>query len=182
MKLQSEIDRLHAAGGEIVAISVDEEVRQAGMFDRWPLPNVLFVSDPEGSKYLRPLGLFDPVERGGLGLPALLVLEPSGTEVFRYTGGDFADRVADEAMFAALEELKLDPNPAPAGGPIADIPEELRGYFRPVSYTAYMNGSRTGSLALSRRVSDEEAKADLVAHTEQMQAALDAWASLKPSK
>ncbi len=182
MKLQSEVDRLHVGGGELVAISVDDEVRQAGMFARWPVPNVQFVPDPGGAKYLQPLGLYNPDERNGIALPALLVLDPSGREVFRFTGGDFADRVADESMFQALEALQLGSNPPQMGGPSGKVPETLRGYFRPISFAAYMTGSRTGALALSRRVADENAKADLVAHVKQMQAALDAWASLKPPK
>ena len=45
MKLASQSDRLHAAGAEVIAISVDDDERQAAMFARWPTPNVLYVSD-----------------------------------------------------------------------------------------------------------------------------------------
>ncbi len=179
MKLESEIDRIHGNGAELVALSVDEHVRQIGMHQRWPVPNALFVDDPEGDRYLKALGLYSPAERDGLAIPALLVIAPDGTETFRYAGNDFADRVADEAMFSAVESLGLDAIEPPEGGPDGDFPDEARGYFRPVSFSAYMTGSRTGALALSRRVKDPEAKAQLEEHVEQMTQSLSAWAELK---
>lgn len=178
MKLESEINRIHGSGAELIALSVDDQVRQIGMHQRWPLPNALFVSDPGGEQYLKALGLYSPDERDGIAIPALLVIAPDGTETFRYTGNDFADRVADEEMFAAVEALGLEAIEPPEGGPEGECPDDVRGYFRPVSFNAYVTGSRTGALALSRRVKDPEAKAQLEEHVEQMTKSLAAWAEV----
>ena len=179
MKLESEIGRIHGNGAELIALGVDEHLRQIGMHQRWPVPNVLFVSDPGGERYLKVLGLYNPDERDGIAIPALLVIAPDGTETFRYTSNDFADRVADEAMFNAVEALGLDAIEPPEGGPEGEFPDDIRGYYRPVSFRAYVTGSRTGALALSRRVKDPEAKAQLEEHVEQMTQSLAAWAELK---
>ena len=81
MRLASVTDRVHAAGAEVIAVSVDDEVRQAAMFDRWPTPHVLYLSDPGGERLLEPLALYDPEERGGIALPSLLVIDADGNEV-----------------------------------------------------------------------------------------------------
>ena len=50
-------DRIHAAGGEVIAIGVDGEERQSAMFARWPAPHVRYVADPGGDRFLQPLDL-----------------------------------------------------------------------------------------------------------------------------
>jgi hypothetical protein len=136
------------------------------MHQRWPVPNALVVSDPEGEQYLKALGIYSPNGRDRIAIPALLVIAPDGTETFRYTANDFADRVADEEMFTAVEALYLESVESPEGGPEGEFPDDVRGYFQPVSFNAYVTGSRTGALALSRRVKDPEAKAQLEDHIE----------------
>ena len=166
MKLESEISRIHGNGAELIALSVDDQGRQIGMHQRWPVPNALFVSDPGGDRYLKELRLYSPNGRDRIAIPALLVIAPDGTETFRYTANDFVDRVADEEKFAAVEALDLEAIEPPEGGPEGEFPDDVRGYFRPVSFDAYVTGSRTGALALSRRVKDPEAKAQLEDHIE----------------
>jgi peroxiredoxin len=99
--LASANERINGAGGEVIAVSVDDDERQAAMYARWPTPNVLYVSDPGGERFLQPLDLYDSEERGGIARPSLLVLDAAGDEVFRYRGRDFADRTHDDAWSSA---------------------------------------------------------------------------------
>ena len=151
MRLASQSDRIHAAGAEVIAVSVDDDERQAAMFARWPTPNVQYVSDPGGETYLQALELFDPDDRGGIALPAMLVLDPDGNEVFGYRGRDFADRTHDEDVYAALEELGLDPIDPPDGGPVADVDVGQRGAFQPAAMIPYFKGNRFGAVAIGMR-------------------------------
>ena len=131
VRLAAENDRISAAGAEVIAISVNEVERQAGLRNRWKLDEQLLVSDPGGERYLQPLNLFDPEARGGLALPGVIVIASDGTEVYRYQGRDFADRTTDAEMFAALEGLGLPAIEAPDGGPEIDVPDDLKGFFTP---------------------------------------------------
>ena len=126
MRLATNYDRIHTAGAEVVAVSVDDDVRQAGMRQRWGLTHTRFVADPGGAEILQPLGLYDPEERGGIALPAMLIYGPDGSEVYRYQGRDFADRTTDDDIYAALEALKLPAiNPGPWDTNVA-VPEDLK--------------------------------------------------------
>lgn len=159
----------------MIAISVNEEERQAGMYQRWPGKDQLFVSDPGGETYLQPLGLFDPEERGGIALPGMLVIAPDGTEVYRYQGRDFADRTSDEDMFAALEGLGLPAIEAPAGGPTSAVPETLKGFFAPSMYGPYFRGNMFGAIAIAGRITDPESAEIAKQHRRMAKASIDAW-------
>lgn len=178
MRLGAEADRIHAAGGEVIAISTDDDVRQAGMFARWPTPHVRYVGDPGGARYLGPLELFDPEERGGIARPAVLVLDPAGEVVYRYVGRDFADRTTDDAVLAALERLALDPIEPPAGGPVQDVPADLDRYFAPDDLVPYFKGNRFGAIAIGGRLPDSESRAIAREHRRMCEATLEAWARL----
>lgn len=175
MRLGAEADRIHRAGGEVVAISTDDEVRQAGMFARWPTPHVQYVSDPGGERFLQPLALFDPEERGGIGLPGLLVIDPDGELVYRYVGRDFADRTTDEEALTALERLALDPIDPPAGGPVLDVPDDLTGFFRTDDLVPYFKGNRFGAIAIGGRLPDPAARSVAREHRLMCEATLAAW-------
>lgn len=178
MRLGAEADRIHRAGGEVIAISTDDEVRQAGMFTRWPTSHVRYVSDPGGETFLEPLDLYDPEERGGIGRPGALVLDPDGEVVYRYVGRDFADRTTDEEMLTALERLALDPIDAPVGGPQAEVPDDLTGSFSPADLVPYFKGNRFGAIAIGGRLPDSETRAVAREHRLMCEATLDAWARL----
>ncbi len=178
MRLAAASDRIHGAGAEVIAISVEDHARQIGMFDRWPTPHVLYVSDPGGEQYLQPLGLFDPEERGGIALPGMLVIDPDGSEVYRYQGRDFADRTTDDEVFAALEELGLSAIEAPAGGPLGEVQDDLEGFFAPSRLSAYFAGNRFAAIAIGGRLADKEARAIAREHRLMVEATLEAWTSL----
>lgn len=178
MRLGADSDRIHAAGGEVIAISSDDEVRQAGMFARWPTPHVRYVSDPGGETYLQTLELYNPEERGGIALPGLLVLDPDGEVVYRYVGRDFADRTTDEEMMTALERLSLSPIEPPEGGPVADVPDDLDRFFSPDHLVPYFRGNRFGAIAIGGRLPDSEARAIAREHRLMCEATLAAWEQL----
>ena len=178
MRLGAESERIHGGGAEVIAISSDDDVRQAGMFARWPTPHVRYVADPGGERYLRPLGLFDPEERGGIGLPAMIVIDPAGSVTYRYVGRDFADRTTDDEVLAAVADLGLDPIDPPPGGPVGDVPADLDRYFRPDHLVPYFKGNRFGSIAIGGRLDDKAARAVARQHRHMCEATLEAWERL----
>ena len=175
MRLATNYERLHRSGAELVAISVDDEVRQAGMARRWGLTHTRMVSDPGGEQFLQPLGLFDPEDRGGVALPAMVVIDPTGTEVYRYRGRDFADRTNDDDLWAALEQLGLAPvDPAP-WVPTGAVPADLRGYFRPEDFALYFRGNMFAALAIAGRLEDPAARAVALQHRDMAKNTVEAW-------
>ena len=175
MKLASQYDRIHGAGAELAAVSVDDEVRQAGMAERWGFTHTTFVSDPGGDRYLQPLELFDPDERGGIALPGMVIVEPDGREVYRYQGRDFADRTNDDDIWETLASLSLPPVDPPAWSSDVEVPDNLRGYFRPADFGAYFRGNMFGAIAIGGRLDDKAARAIAREHREMSKSNLEAW-------
>ncbi len=181
MRLASQSDRIRNAGGEVIAVSVDSDERQAAMYTRWPTPDVQYVSDPGGEGILQPLGLFDPEERGGIALPGLLVIDPDGNEVFGYRGRDFADRTHDDDAFAALDELGLGAIGADValGGPVDESVDVVqKGAFTPRILVPYFKGNRFGAVAIQMRAEGEEAKRLAKEHRQMCDGILAAWEQL----
>lgn len=175
MRLATNYDRIHGAGAEVVAVSVDDDVRQSGMAARWGLTHTRLVSDPGGENILQPLGLFDPKERGGIALPGMMIVTPDGTEVYRYQGRDFADRTNDDDLWSALDQLDL---PAVEPGPwtpTEPVSEDLRGYFRPSDFGVYFRGNRFAAVAIGSRLDNPEAAAVARQHRKMAEASLEAW-------
>lgn len=168
-------ERVHGAGAEIIAISVNEDERQSGMRQRWKLDHQLLVSDPGGERYLQALGLFDPEDRGGIALPGGLIIAPDGTEAYRYEGRDFADRTTDEEMLTALEALDLPAIDAPEGGPDGPVPDDLRGFFGVDLVGPYFRGNMFASIAIAGRVADPAAAEVAKEHRRMAKATIDAW-------
>lgn len=180
MKLASQYDRIHGAGAELAAVSVDDVARQAGMAERWGFTHTAFVADPGGETFLQPLGLFDPEERGGIALPGMVIVAPDGTEVYRYQGRDFADRTNDADIWEALDRLALPPvNPAPWTPDVA-VDDNLGGHFRPQDFAAYFRGNMFGAIAIGGRLGDKGSRAIAREHREMSRSNLEAWETWKP--
>ena len=165
----------------MIAVSVDSEERQAAMYQRWPTPDVQYVSDPGGEGTLQGLDLFDPEERGGIALPGLLVIDPDGNEVFGYRGRDFADRTHDDDAFAALDGLGLDPiaDDVELGGPVDEsVDVDQKGAFTPKILVPYFRGNRFGAIAIQMRADGDEAKRLAREHRIMCDGILDAWSQL----
>jgi hypothetical protein len=141
------------AGARVVGISVDPPERNAAMVEKLRLPYPL-LADPDGEQAIKPYGLWH--EGQSFGKPAVVLLRPDGSEALRQVGEDFADRLPEEDLVAAVqaENLPAASQPAPAvkdpqPGPNAVELSWLPWYFR---------GSKMAIVALSGRVS--EAKGD----------------------
>ncbi len=137
------------------------------------------VSDPGGDAYLKPLALFDPDDRGGIALPAMIILDPAGNETYRYQGRDFADRTNDDDLWEALESLGLravDPGPVAVD---TAVPDDLRGFFRPEDFAAYFRGNMFGAIAIAGRLEDPAAKAIALQHRDMAKNTVDAWQQWK---
>jgi hypothetical protein len=180
VKLASQYDRIHQAGTELAAVSVDDDARQAGMSQRWGFTHTRFVSDPGGETYLQPLHLYNPEERGGIALPGMVIVTPDGEEVYRYQGRDFADRTNDDDIWKTLDELQLPAvDPAP-WVPTADVPDDLTGYFRPKDFAPTFRGNHFGAKAIELRLEGPESKAIAKEHRLMSKSNLEAWADWSP--
>mgnify|MGYP001570584531 FL=1 len=163
-----------------MAVSVDDDARQAGMAQRWGLGAVRFVSDPGGEAVLQPLDLFDPDDRGGIALPGMILVAPDGTEAYRYVGRDYADRTNDREIWPAIEALGLSPVDPPAWTSDVEVPEDLGGFFRPADYPAYFRGNQFGANAVARRLGpDTEAGQVAMEHVAMSMDSLRAWKELR---
>ncbi len=177
MKLASQYDRIHQLGAELAAVSVDDDVRQAGMAQRWGFTHTTFVSDPGGQRYLQPLALYDPEDRDGIALPGMVIVDPDGREVYRYQGRDFADRTNDDDIWATLDTLALPAVDPAAWSSGVEVPDDLRGYFRPVDFAAYFRGNMFGAVAIGGRLDDKASRAIAREHREMSRSNLEAWES-----
>jgi hypothetical protein len=162
-----------------VALSVDSKVRNAAMARRWKLPFPL-LSDPGGTEILQPLELWDPQERGGLALPALLLVSATGEALFRQPSRDFADRVHDDDVLEKLEALGLNriavPEPwAPEVSLPEDGDEALQGAFSAAAYVPLMNGNYFGALALAQRIEHTPSRHEVKRHAAMAKSFLEAW-------
>lgn len=176
MRLATEYERIHGLGAELAAVSVDGEERQAAMGQRWGLTSTRLVADPGGEEILQPLGLFDPEERGGIALPGVVIVDPSGREAYRFESRDFADRTNDEDLWPALEALDLPPVDPGPWVPDVDVPDALKGYFRPEDFNAYFRGNMFAAVAIERRLGDDRrARGIARQHRQMSKASLDAW-------
>jgi hypothetical protein len=178
VRLESTIDEIHAAGAEVIALSANEDVRQAGMAERWKLRHITMVSDPGGERYLQAIGLFDPDERGGIAKPAMIVIGPDGSEGYRYNGRDFADRTTDDEVMSALRGLGLGPVDPGLGESAVVIPEDLGGFFPVANYVPYFNGNKFAAIAIGGRLDDEASKKTAHDHRVMAETSLDAWNTL----
>jgi hypothetical protein len=169
------MERIHALGADVAALVVDSPERNAAHARRWHIPFPIH-SDPGGEHYLQPLDLWNPHERGGIGWPAVLIVDRSGREVERLRCRDFADRPPDDSdVFAALERLGLPAiEPPPPWQPEVE-PVEDPGALRVDAFGPYMRGIRFGVLGLASRLVDDADVAE--AHRMSAMAAsfLDAW-------
>ncbi len=175
MRLANEVPRIHRSGAEVIAVVVDPEGRNAALAKSWHLP-FRVVSDPRGERFLKPLDLWNADERGGIAVPALLVISPQGEEVFRVRSRDFADRVNDEDALGSLEQQgypALDP-PPPAWQSQVEL-EIDRGAYKWEFFGPYFRGNQYGALALSLRAKDPTALEEIKAHGKMSASFLAAW-------
>jgi len=181
VRLATNYERIHASGAELAAVSVDDDARQAGMSRRWGFNYTRFVSDPGGERFLKPARLFDPEERDGIALPGMLIFTPDGEEIYRYQGRDFADRTNDDDLWHVLDGLGLPAVEPKPWVPEAEVPDDLKRFFRPADLSPYYRGNFFGALAIGRRVEHEADRAIAKEHRLMARATLDAWEIWQPN-
>lgn len=145
------------AGARVVGISVDSPGQHAATVEKLRLPFPL-LSDPDRTSVITPWGLADPHDRRNIAIPAAVGVHPDGTEAFRFTSRDFADRPTEDWVVESLQRMGLSPTTqTPPGlgsiepGPKAMPAEHLFPYFR---------GARFAVVAMSRRHPDLATDAD----------------------
>lgn len=109
----------------------------------------------------------------------MLVIAPDGEEVYRYQGRDFADRTTDDDVYAALDALGLSAIEPPVGGPVAEVPADLKRFFAAKNFGPYFMGNKFGALAIQSRIEDPASAALAKEHREMADATLEAWAALQ---
>lgn len=181
MRLANILDQLHGLGADAAAVSVDSPERNAAFALRWRLPFPLH-SDPGGEAILRPLDLWNPGERGGIGWPAILVYDPVGQATFRFRSRDFADRPPDdEDLLAALRALALPPIASPPPWLPGVDPIEDAAALRVEAFGPFFRGIRSGVRGLAGRLSDDRDRAEAVRMSEMADSFLQAWNELRQS-
>ena len=171
-----------AAGLRLYAISVDSPERNAAMVEKLSLP-FPYLSDPDRSEAIIPYGVADEKDDRMISRPALVVVTSNLQEAFRFVSKDFAERMPEAAVVAAVQQLNLGPTtqdkPAigsPEAGPRSLSLPELRIYLRGARFAALTMCLRHGHHA-------EEIKHDskaFVAETDRFTEALD-WLSEQQS-
>ena len=76
-------------GATIAAVVIDPSDQNAAMVSKLALPFPV-LSDPNGERAIRPLGLWDESQK--MSKPAIIALAQDGSETYRYAGSDFMDR------------------------------------------------------------------------------------------
>jgi hypothetical protein len=132
----------------VVAIDVDDPHQHAAMVEKLDLPFPM-LSDTDRSGAIEPFGVADPDDPRGLAIPALILVDASGTEHFRFVSRDYADRtpeddVLDTARSLGLDAVTQDP-PAPGDprpGDRAMPLEVLAPYLRGARFAVQAIGMR----------------------------------------
>jgi hypothetical protein len=169
-----------AAGVRLYGISIDSPERNAAMVEKLSLPFPL-LADPDRSEAISPFGVADEKDERLLSRPALIAITPDRQEAFRFVSRDFAERMPEADVVAAVQQLNLPPTTqdkpligrAEAGPRSLSLPN-LRIYLRGARFAALAMGLRHGHFAEEIK---EDSKA-YVAEVDRFTVALD-WLGQK---
>lgn len=176
--MASRHDEFLAAGSRIAAISVDSVGQQAAIVDMLDLPFPV-LSDPDRSGAIAPFGIADPKDPREIAIPAMMLVDPEGNEVFRFVSRDYADRLPEDEVLAQVDELGFGPTTQDAPTPGAPEPGERAMPLDGLPY--YLRGARFAIAAFGYRHKDldESLKEDSKAYVEEMDRYLDAVRALR---
>lgn len=99
-----------AAGFEVAALSVDEPATSEAIRGRDGLAFPL-LCDPTAAAVVKPWGLFNPSEKGGISRPAILVIAPTRRILYQSVDA-VASRIRAQDLLAHLQTTGAG-NPAP---------------------------------------------------------------------
>lgn len=138
-----------------MGISVDSPGQNAAMVAKLSLPFPL-LSDPGGEGAIKPYGAWD--EGHPFARPSVVVVAPDQTVSYRQVGEDFADRLGEDEIVAALGPLGVPPTSQgpPQPGRPAPGPRAVDLAWLP----AYLRGGRFAVRALAGRVPGAEREAE----------------------
>ena len=138
-----------------MGIDVDGPGRHAAMIEKLDLPFPL-LSDADRDLAIGPFGVTDPKDARNISRPAMILVDTSGEERFRFVSRDFADRLPEDTVLEAAASLGLPPATAepmtpgvPEPGPNAMPLEGLRFYLRGARFAALAMGLRHKDLGES---------------------------------
>ena len=125
------------------------------MVEKLGLPFPL-LSDPGGKDAIKPYGVWD--EGNPFARTAVVIVAPDSRVSFREVGEDFADRLGEDEIVAALERLGLPATrqDAPAPGRAIPGPRAVDLAWLP----AYMRGGRGAVRVLADRVPAARSEAE----------------------
>jgi peroxiredoxin len=99
--LAEDYDKIKQAGGELIAVSVDEQSFAWSMAQTTGA-KFQILSDAE-KKTITEYGIVNAAEHGGIAHPSIFVLDKQGRIRYMHVGKDAQDRPPDETI---VEELK----------------------------------------------------------------------------
>jgi hypothetical protein len=132
-----------------------------------------YLSDPDRSQAIQPLGVADEKDERKISRPALVMLTPEGKEVFRFESRDFADRMPEEDVLEAVRALGFPPTtqeppvigPAEAGPRTLSL-RELKVYYRGARFAAQAMGLRHAHFADAIKIDSKAYVAEMDRYTE----------------
>jgi hypothetical protein len=143
------------------------------MVDKLSLPFPL-LSDPDRSLIIEPMGVADPRDAREISRPAMILIDPDGSERWRFVSRDYADRLPNDEVIERATRLGLPatsqalPEVGPADPGEKAMPfEGLFHYLRGARFAAQALGLRHRHLA-------EELEADSKAYVAEMDEMLEA--------
>lgn len=170
-----------AAGGRIFGIVVDSPAQNSALIQKLSLPFPI-LSDPDRGEAISPMGYSNATDPRNIALPGTVIIGTDGADAFRWESRDFADRIPEDDVIAALERIggpatsQEPPTLGPAEpGPKALPFEQMGPYFR---------GARFAAQALGLRHKDAypDIKDDSKAYIAEMDRYLAAYNALKESR
>lgn len=131
-----------------------------------------YLSDPDRSQAITPFGVADKKDERNISRPALVVVTTDAEEAFRFESRDFADRMPEEDVLAAVQALGFPattqepPEVGPAeAGPRTLSVRELKVYYRGARFAAQAMGLRHAHYAEEIKVDSKTYVAEMDRYT-----------------
>ena len=137
------------------------------MIEKLSLPFPL-LSDSDRAAAIVPCGVADEQDDRMISLPALVLVTPDLKEAFRFVSRDFAERMPEEDVVAAVQRLDL--RPTSQDPPLVGKAEEGPRSLSLPGLRIYLRGARFAALAMGLRHGHhaEEIKEDSEAYVAEM--------------